>query len=462
MFNNRIGLFAPVDETWAPQPTSTSTFTSTPILAPTNTNKNSSNNATAFFMVEGEKETLFFRFIEGIAAYAGIDFSSGKVMDINTGQIYFFSEATLPYNHVKKLHGDVPLAEKDININVLHHSPATSIKLAVAGGEIMRLFMGECQPKCYVTARKDSITQRWEYYRLSSEIEHAYDYDSEKNPLPNGVPFYGIISMMIYSRFLGDDDIKNFFLQGHRNKEGMLIALNAVRYDPELCFGEWFIYNKKAFNLFIEYLFSEETKAYRNELDFSNESDVNDSDSDSSDVFDSSTTKQINDLYNINKNDDIMVRDKNMKYIGNKYLFGDKIPEPIFNIFQNPFFNEENSKFVPYFNDVQQRREEVYIALFRIISHAEEVIKIINMINEDDLKDNKVKKILIDSIKEKTKWAIEIADSLKGYKEYIENKKYLDNISYQIYFGDTQVENKKVHYLSRKEDNNSSKSHRPW
>lgn len=151
----------------------------------------------------------------------GIATDSRELEDSSTKQRFFLSKiGELYYNRIG-WHAD---------------SLKTSAELAVCGGKLFALLMGEAQPVYFIGERardEEDEEDEEKYYLISTKIDFI---SQEKEIFDLNKPIIDLITSLIISYFLGDFDISNIgVVQGNNN------VLQVVRFDPEFCFSSYFI-----------------------------------------------------------------------------------------------------------------------------------------------------------------------------------------------------------------------------
>lgn len=148
-----------------------------------------------------------------------IDADSKEAEDVITKRRFFVGEGQLLYKE-KSWHA---------------HSLKTSVELAVCGGNIYALLMGDGQPEYFIGKGEvdedldDDIETT--YYRVSSKINFLAEGEDIFS-LNKSVK--GLIFSLMISYFLGDPDVSN--VVGVEEDECLLVR----RLDPELCFSSYF------------------------------------------------------------------------------------------------------------------------------------------------------------------------------------------------------------------------------
>ncbi|WP_131750117.1 hypothetical protein [Legionella beliardensis] len=105
----------------------------------------------------------------------------------------------------------------------------TAIELAVCGGNIYAMLLGEEQPYYLVGQGEKSFY----YYRLSSKV-NIFEQAEGESIFRFNKPVSRFISSLVISYFLGDNDISNVVLV---KKDDQFLV---VRIDPEFCFSSYF------------------------------------------------------------------------------------------------------------------------------------------------------------------------------------------------------------------------------
>lgn len=146
---------------------------------------------------------------------ASIDTHSRELEDLFTKRRFFLS--TIGELHYNKIGWHA-------------NSLKTSAELAVCGGKLFALLMGEAQPIYFVGGRANNEDN---CYLISTKIDFIAQ---EKEIFGLNKPIIDLITSLIISYFLGDFDISNIgVVQGKTN------VLQVVRFDPEFCFSSYFI-----------------------------------------------------------------------------------------------------------------------------------------------------------------------------------------------------------------------------
>lgn len=149
---------------------------------------------------------------------SSIDTRSRELEDFFTKRRFFLSKICELYYNKIGLHAD---------------SLKTSAELAVCGGKLYALLMGEAQPIYFVGVRANDEDDEDNYYLISTKVDFIAQ---EKEIFGLNKPIVDLITSLIISYFLGDFDISNIgVVQGNNN------VLQVVRFDPEFCFSSYFI-----------------------------------------------------------------------------------------------------------------------------------------------------------------------------------------------------------------------------
>ena len=322
-----------------------------------------------------------------------LDKEKKTAIELSTNQKYFASnKAELNWSDEKRAH------------DKLHVSQQTSIELAVAGGNILRLYLGDHQPYCYA-AKASTPTSNGVplWFRLSSAVEMDQRfYINEQWP----ESYIGPTAAFLISYFFGDNDFKNI---GTLKKEDGDIV---IRFDSEAFFGDAMLENDEV-EEHITYGCSPcpEDLMPKEKLD-NEESERSDESS---------------------EDEDEEQEDKHLEE-EHPYIFGKQVPEFFTGMFALDCLNYKqmfcSKAFIDYFTSSPKRINEAWATLARIITvPLEPAFAILDQTVSDTTVREQAKRALAER---KQSFTL-AAEKIIGFSEYLHNKEYLMSDLYHSY-----------------------------